>query len=59
MNKAGSTPDEKIVPLLKKYFEKVYPEMDFEKSVCKRYEDGEMVLIFLKNNIEIKTKWRT
>jgi hypothetical protein len=56
MDKAGETlPDEKDAAAIKKYFEKVYPEMDFErvytsdmKKMVKWFE------ILKKNNVEIK-----
>lgn len=56
MSKAGGTlPDEKDSAAIKKYFEKVYPEMDFErvyvsdmKKMVKWFD------ILKKNNIEIK-----
>jgi len=56
MEKAGGTlPDEKDAAAVKKYFEKVYPDMDFErvyasdmKKMVKWYE------VLKKNNVEIK-----
>jgi hypothetical protein len=56
MNKAGgSLPDEKDSAAVKKYFEKAFPEMDFErvyasdmKKMVKWFD------ILKKNNIEIK-----
>lgn len=56
MDKAGGTlPDEKDAAAIKKYFEKVYPDMDFErvytsdmKKMVKWYA------ILKKNNVEVK-----
>jgi hypothetical protein len=56
MDKAGGTlPDEKDGAAVKKYFEKVYPDMDFErvyasdmKKMVKWYS------VLKKNNVEIK-----
>ncbi len=56
MDKAGGTlPDEKDGSAVKKYFEKVYPDMDFErvyasdmKKMVKWYS------VLKKNNVEIK-----
>ena len=39
MDKAGGTlPDEKDADVIKKYFEKVYPDMDFERVKFYRYQ---------------------
>jgi hypothetical protein len=56
MDKAGGNlPDEKDAAAVKKYFEKVYPDMDFErvyasdmKKMVKWYD------VLKKNNVEIK-----
>lgn len=51
----GNLPDEKDVTAVKKYFEKVYPEMDFERVYASDMK--KMVKWFdvlKKNNVEIK-----
>ena len=56
MEKAGGTlPDEKDAASVKKYFEKVYPDMDFERVYASDMK--KMVKWFdvlKKNNVEIK-----
>lgn len=56
MEKAGGTlPDEKDAAAVKKYFEKVYPDMDFERVYASDMK--KMVKWFdvlKKNNVEIK-----
>ena len=56
MDKAGETlPDEKDAATIKKYFEKVYPDMDFERVYASDMK--KMVKWFdvlKKNNVEIK-----
>lgn len=56
MEKAGETlPDEKDATAIKKYFEKVYPDMDFERVYASDMK--KMVKWFdvlKKNNVEIK-----
>jgi hypothetical protein len=56
MDKAGSTlPDEKDAAAIKKYFEKVYPDMDFERVYPSDMKKMVKWFVLLKkNNIEIK-----
>jgi hypothetical protein len=37
-------PDEKDASAIKKYFEKVYPAMDFERGICKRHEENDKMV---------------
>ena len=56
MDKAGGTlPDEKDAAAIKKYFEKVYPDMDFERVYSSDMKKMVKWFSILKtNNIEIK-----
>lgn len=56
MEKAGEKlPDEKDVPAVKKYFEKVYPDMDFERVYASDMKKMvKWFSVLQKNNVEIK-----
>lgn len=56
MDKAGgSLPDEKDAAAIKKYFEKVYPDMDFERVYASDMKKMvKWFSILKKNNVEIK-----
>jgi regulator of protease activity HflC (stomatin/prohibitin superfamily) len=56
MDKAGGTlPDEKDAAAIKKYFEKVYPDMDFERVyVSDMKKMVKWFSVLKKNNVEIK-----
>ncbi len=56
MDKAGGTlPDEKDAAAIKKYFEKVYPDMDFERVYTSDMKKMvKWFSILKKNNVEIK-----
>ncbi|HMT73118.1 MAG TPA: DUF5606 domain-containing protein [Chitinophagaceae bacterium] len=51
----GSLPDEKDAAAIKKYFEKVYPDMDFERVYASDMKKMvKWFSILKKNNVEIK-----
>ncbi len=51
----GSLPDEKDAAAIKKYFEKVYPDMDFERVYASDMKKMvKWFTILKKNNVEIK-----
>lgn len=56
MDKAGGTlPDEKDAAAIKKYFEKVYPDMDFERVYASDMKKMvKWFSVLKKNNVEIK-----
>lgn len=56
MDKAGGTlPDEKDATAIKKYFEKVYPDMDFERVYASDMKKMvKWFSVLKKNNVEIK-----
>lgn len=56
MDKAGGTlPDEKDGAAIKKYFEKVYPDMDFERVYASDMKKMvKWFSVLKKNNVEIK-----
>jgi Domain of unknown function (DUF5606) len=56
MDKAGGTlPDEKDAAAVKKYFEKVYPDMDFERVYASDMKKMvKWFSVLKKNNVEIK-----